>query len=143
MDGIAAIQAWTRLEAAMAGFNRHLQERHGVTAIQLAMLRIIRELSPITLAELRARLVLHPATLGQLVDRLARLGLVNRITHSGDHRRRQVALTPAGERLVGAAPLAGPSRLRTYRGDPGRVEALAAAFTDAIGLFGLQEWETR
>lgn len=139
-DGLEAIRAWVRLDEAMTGFNRFLETRHRVTGAQLAMLRIVQEREPITLAELRASLVMHPATLGQLIDRLARRGLVLRGPSRADRRRREVRLSAAGRRLVSAAPVAGPVRLRFAGAAPQRLKALADAFDDAVNLFGLKEW---
>ena len=138
---LAAIRAWWRLDQAIAGFNQHLRGRHGVTGAQLAMLRILAE-RPVTLADLRASLVMHPATLGQLIDRLARLGLVERRANPGDRRKRLVELTARGRQLLADAPLAGPVRLRQQAADPERLRRLAAAFEDAVELFGLKEWAT-
>lgn len=123
----------------MAAFNRHLRQHHGVTGAQLAMLRIVAE-QPVTLADLRLRLAMHPATLGQLIDRLARQGLVDRRPSPSDRRRRLVEPTSAGHSLLAEAPLAGPVRLRYLDADGNRVERLAAAFEDAVELFGLKEW---
>jgi DNA-binding MarR family transcriptional regulator len=141
MTGVEAIRAWVRLDDAMSAFNRMLAERHGVTGAQLAMLRIIAEREPVTLAVLRGNLVMHPATLGQLVDRLAAQGYVSRAPSHLDRRRREVRLTGRGRRLLESAPLAGPVRLRTVLPSPTRVKALADALTDAIQLFGLEEWD--
>lgn len=136
---LAAIRAWLRLDQAFVRFNRHLRERHGVTGAQLAMLRILSE-RPVTLAELRQSLAMHPATLGQLIDRLVRLGLVDRRSSPDDRRKRLVEPTLRGRQLLTAAPLAGPVRLRYQRADPARLSRLAAAFEDAVELFGLKEW---
>ena len=138
---LAAIRGWLRLDQAFARFNRHLRERHGVTGAQLAMLRILAE-RPVTLAELRRSLAMHPATLGQLIDRLARLGLVDRRSSPDDRRKRLVQPTSTGRRLLAAAPLAGPVRLRYQPADRDRLNRLAAAFEDAVELFGLKEWST-
>ena len=124
----------------MDAFNRELATRHGVTGAQLAMLRIVAE-RPLTLAELRARLVMHPATIGQLIDRMERQGLVERVVSAEDRRRRLVRTTAKGRRLLATAPLAGPVRLRQGPpAPPERVERLAAALDDAVDLFGLKEW---
>ncbi len=139
--GLAAIRAWWRLDQAIAAFNRDLRERHGVTGAQLAMLRIVAE-RPVTLAELRASLAMHPATLGQLIDRLARQGLVERRASPGDRRKRVVELTARGRSVVAEAPLAGPVRLRQQPAEPERLRRLVAAFDDAVELFGLKEWST-
>ena len=136
---LAAIRGWLRLDQAFARFNRHLRERHGVTGAQLAMLRILSE-RPVTLAELRQGLAMHPATLGQLIDRLVRLGLVDRQSSPDDRRKRLVEPTMRGLQLLAAAPLAGPVRLRYQPADRERLSRLAAAFEDAVELFGLKEW---
>lgn len=142
-DALAAIQAWTRLDAAIGAFNRRLEREHGVTGAQLAILRIVREWSAgggLALSVLRERLVMHPATLGQLLDRLATRGLVDVSPDPDDRRRRLVILTAEGERLVTAAPLAGPVRLRYKPADPATLRRLAQALDDAIVLFGLEEY---
>ena len=136
---LAAIRSWLRLDQAFVRFNRHLRQRHGVTGVQLAMLRILSE-RPVTLAELRQSLAMHPATLGQLIDRLARMGLVDRRSSPDDRRKRLVEPTSRGRRLLAAAPLAGPVRLRYQPADRDRLGHLAAAFEDAVELFGLKEW---
>ena len=138
-EQLAAIRGWLRLDQAMAGFNRYLRLRHGVTGAQLAMLRIVAE-RPVTLADLRQSLAMHPATLGQLIDRLARHGLLDRRPSPTDRRRRRVEPTAAGRRLLTEAPLAGPVRLRHVLADGDRLRLLAAAFEDAVELFGLKEW---
>ena len=143
IEALAAIRAWTRLDQAIAGFNRALERDHGVTGAQLAILRIVREFTEradgVALAALRERLVMHPATLGQLLDRLAERGLVTVTADPRDRRRRMVALSADGRRLTDAAPLAGPVRLRHVDADPERLARLAAALEDAIVLFGLDK----
>lgn len=139
-EAVAAIRAWTRLDQAIAEFNRQVKQHHGVTGAQLAILRLVAEWGPrVRLAELRERLVMHPATLGQSLDRLAARGLVNLTADPADRRRRLVELTPAGLRVVEQAPLAGPVRLRRVAADPRRLRRLAEALDDAIVLFGLEE----
>ncbi|MGN9910435.1 MarR family winged helix-turn-helix transcriptional regulator [Phytohabitans sp. LJ34] len=141
-EALAAIQAWTRLDTAIGAFNRRLEREHGVTGAQLAILRMVREWSSggdgVALSAIRERLVMHPATLGQLLDRLGARGLVDVSPDPGDRRRRLVRLTGEGERLVEAAPLAGPVRLRYQPADRTTLRRLAQALDDAIILFGLE-----
>jgi DNA-binding MarR family transcriptional regulator len=141
-EALAAIRAWTRLENARAEFGRELERRYGVTGAQLAILRIVAEDDPegTTLARLRERLVLHPATLGQLVDRLARRGLVDLAPDPVDRRRRTVRTTPSGREVCREAPLAGPVRLREVPADPERLRRFTEACEDLIDLFGWNEW---
>jgi MarR family transcriptional regulator, temperature-dependent positive regulator of motility len=141
-EAVAAVRAWTRLDQAIAAFNRVLERDHGVTGAQLAVLRLVREWGPrIALADLRERLVMHPATLGQMLDRLAARGLVTIVPNPADRRRRLVELTTDGRELTEVAPLAGPVRLRHEPADSQRLRRLAAAFDDAILLFGLEEYD--
>lgn len=140
-EALAAIQAWTRLENARAEFGRMLERRYGVTGAQLGILRIVAEHDPegTTLAGLRERLVLHPATLGQLIDRLARRGLVELSPDPTDRRRRTVRTTAEGRTVCRDAPVAGPVRLRHTTADPDRLRRLTAACEDAVELFGWKE----
>jgi DNA-binding MarR family transcriptional regulator len=137
---VQAIRSWLRLDIAFAQFNRSLQRTYGVTGAQLAMLRLIHETDPVTLASLRTQLAMHPATLGQLVARLEKLHLVRLSPNPQDRRQRQVSVTGEGRQLVERAPLAGPIRLRTVAGDEAHLRALAQAFKDAVHDFGLEEW---
>jgi MarR family transcriptional regulator, temperature-dependent positive regulator of motility len=142
-EAVAAIRAWTRLDQAIAAFNRELERRHGITGAQLAVLRLVAEWGPqVRLADLRQRLVMHPATLGQLLERLAARGLVDLPADPADRRRRRGVLAPAGRRVIDEAPLAGPVRLRHVPADPQRLRRLGEALTDAIVLFGLEEYTT-
>src|SRR5262245_38266191 len=107
-----AIRSWLRLDTAFAQFNRYLRRTYGVTGAQLAMLRLIDEADPVSLATLRTQLAMHPATLGQLVARLEKLRLVQLSPAPHDRRQRLVTLTDEGRHLVARAPVAGPIRLR-------------------------------
>jgi len=137
---LQAIRSWLRLDTAFAQYNRYLQRAYGVTGAQLAMLRLIHEAEPVTLAILRTQLAMHPATLGQLVARLEKLRLVQRATAPHDRRQRLVTVTGVGHHLIDRAPLAGPIRLRRIAGDKRQLRALAQAFDEAVHAFGLEEW---
>lgn len=139
-QALSAIVAWVRLERAIETFNTALRKQLGVTGLQLAVLRILAERPALPLAALRKALVMHPATLGQAIDELRTLGLCQVRSDPRDRRARLVAITPEGTALLGTAPLAGPVRLRQTAADPVRLERLAAAFEDAIDLFGLGLW---
>lgn len=104
------------------------------------MLRILGERPQLPLAALRKALVMHPATLGQAIDGLRKKGLCQVRRNPADKRARDIAITPEGEAIVAAAPLAGPVRLREVNNDPVRLDRLAAALEDAVDLFGLGPW---
>ncbi len=73
--------------------------------------------------------------------RLARRSLVELAPDRDDRRLRRVQLTETGRRVLEAAPLAGPVRLRVVPTDARRAAALADALEDAVELFGLTPWE--
>ena len=137
---ITAVRAWLRLERSFDGLNVYLKDRYRITGLQLAILRIIGESESTTLYALRAQLAMHPATIGQLVDRVVKRGLLSRKRAANDSRLRELTLTARGRRLLEEAPVAGPVRIRSARADKGRLRRLAAAFDDAVSLFGLEEW---
>lgn len=139
-QALSAIVAWVRLDRAVELFNAELKQRHGITGLQLAVLRILGERPQLPLAALRKALVMHPATLGQAIDGLRRRGLCQVRRNPADKRARDIAITQEGEAVVAAAPLAGPVRLREVNHDPARLDRLAAALEDAIDLFGLGPW---
>ena len=139
-QALSAIVAWVRLDRAVELFNAELKQRHGITGLQLAVLRILGERPQLPLAALRKALVMHPATLGQAIDGLRRKGFCQVRRNPADKRARDIAITPEGEAIVAAAPLAGPVRLREVSHDPARLDRLAAALDDAVDLFGLGTW---
>jgi len=139
-QALAVTVAWVRLERAMELFQAELRRAHGITTLQLAVLRILSERPQLPLAALRKALVAHPATLGQAIDDLRRKDLCTVRRNPDDRRARDIALTEAGSAIVAAAPLAGPVRLREINHDPARLDRLATALEDAIDLFGLAPW---
>lgn len=139
-QALSVTVAWVRLERAMELFQAELRRRHGITTLQLAVLRILSERPQLPLAALRKALVAHPATLGQAIDDLRRKELCLVRRNPDDRRARDIALTEAGAAIVAAAPLAGPIRLREVNHDPARLDRLAEALDDAIDLFGLGPW---
>lgn len=140
-QALSAIVAWVRLERAMDAFHAELKKRHGLTGLQLAVLRICAERPQLPLAAIRKALVMHPATLGQSIDELRRMELVAVRTDPGDRRARVVSLTDKGRALLADAPLAGPMRLREAEHDVARLDRLKLALEDAVELFGLAGWD--
>lgn len=140
-QALSAIVAWVRLERAMDAFHAELKKRHGLTGLQLAVLRICAERPQLPLAAIRKALVMHPATLGQSIDELRRMELVTVRTDPGDRRARVVSLTDKGRALLADAPLAGPMRLREVEHEVARLDRLKLALEDAVELFGLAGWD--
>ncbi len=139
MQALSAMVAWVRLDQAIQSFNQTLRKEFGITGLQLAVLRILGERPQLPLAALRKSLVMHPATLGQSIDELRTMELCTVTRDARDKRARIIAITDKGRELMTRAPLAGPVRLREIEADPARLDALKAAFEDAVDLFGLGE----
>ena len=139
MQALSAMVAWVRLDQAIQSFNQTLRKEFGITGLQLAVLRILGERPQLPLAALRKSLVMHPATLGQSIDELRTMELCTVTRDARDKRARIIAITDKGRELMRRAPLAGPVRLREIEADPARLDALKAAFEDAVDLFGLGE----
>jgi DNA-binding MarR family transcriptional regulator len=140
-QALSAIVAWVRLDRAIEAFNVQLRRDFGITGLQLAVLRILGERPALPLAALRKTLVMHPATLGQAIDELRVMGHCTVKSDPRDRRARLVSITEQGSALIERAPVAGPVRLRQEVNDTARLEGLAAAFEDAIELFGLGAWD--
>ncbi len=140
-QALSAIVSWVRLERAIDAFQLELKKRHGITGLQLSVLRICAERPQLPLAALRKALVMHPATLGQSIDELRRMDLVTVRTDPSDKRARLVALTDKARQLLAEVPLAGPMRLRDVDHEAPRLDRLKLALDDAIDLFGLADWD--
>jgi DNA-binding MarR family transcriptional regulator len=140
-QALSAIVSWVRLERAIDAFHLELKRRHGITGLQLSVLRICAERPQLPLAALRKALVMHPATLGQSIDELRRMDLVTVRTDPSDKRARLVALTDKARQLLAEVPLAGPMRLRDVDHEVPRLDRLKLALDDAIEMFGLADWD--
>jgi len=116
------VRALRQIARATDLHSRALLQQFGLTAPQLAALREIERLQPVTAGVLAARMHMGAATLTGVLDRLQERGLVGRARDTGDRRNVVLRLTPAGAELFAAAP-----------------PALAHAFTRR--LHELPEWE--
>lgn len=72
----------------------------GVTAAQADALVVIGQAGQISLKDLGELLIAEGGHPSRLVDRLVDAGLVERRTATGDRRRIELSLTPAGKRVV-------------------------------------------
>jgi DNA-binding MarR family transcriptional regulator len=104
-------------------------EQLGVTARQTTLLWLVKRSPGLSLAELAAEEGISPPAMSGHVDRLERVGLLERERSSDDRRRVGLRLTEEGERLLRRVRarrttwLAG--RMRTL--DPVELEAIDAA----------------
>jgi DNA-binding MarR family transcriptional regulator len=104
-------------------------EQLGITARQATFLWLVKRSPGLSLAELAAEEGISPPAMSGHVDRLERVGLLERVRESDDRRRVGLRLTDEGERLLRSVRarrttwLAG--RLRAL--DPNDLEAIEAA----------------
>jgi DNA-binding MarR family transcriptional regulator len=100
--------------------------RHGISASQWAVLRALNRAQDdgaegIRLTDLSETLLIRPPSVTGAVDRLQRMGLVDRRASQADHRERLVKLTTPGRKLVE----------RVRRGHAGRVQRVLGALSVA------------
>ena len=84
-------------------FSQAAAQKAGLTPQQHQALLAIKGFAgadEVTVSELAERLILRHHSVVELVDRLARLGLVRRTSDPEDHRRVLVSLTTKAERLL-------------------------------------------
>ena len=110
----------------------------GLSAPRASALSVIVFGGPLTMTRLAAAEQVRPPTMTRLVDSLARLGLVRRVTHEADGRVQLVEATAAGKRLLQKGRARRVERLseavaRLSEGDQ-RVLARAADVIDQLLL---------
>lgn len=97
-----------RLSRLSRIFDRKVEEVYatfGLNQPQFAVLAALRRAGPpyrLTPTELRRSLLVTSGAITNRLDRLSAAGLIVRVRHPDDGRRVQVALTPAGMRMVDA-----------------------------------------
>lgn len=74
--------------------------RHGISASQLGVLRLIDEGPGISAAEISRELCTSPQAAQLMLRKLAAKGLIERRPHPDDGRVVEATMTPAGQRLV-------------------------------------------
>ncbi len=110
IDGTLPLALLRAREALMEGF-RPILRRHGVTEQQWRVLRTVQQLGEVTASELATRCCLLLPSVTRIVRGLERSGLLRRAVEASDQRRRRIALTAAGQRLIAAAA---PEVLQRY-----------------------------
>lgn len=98
------IAALRRITRAIDLHSRLLLQKNGLTIPQLAALRAIQRLQPITVGALAKDIHLGPATVTGILGRLEKRGLVSRTRGDSDRRSVVIQLTDDGTRLVAEAP---------------------------------------
>jgi MarR family transcriptional regulator, lower aerobic nicotinate degradation pathway regulator len=108
---------------------RHLERvlrEYGLALTHHAVLSALDDLGPLSQQELADSLDIDKSHLVGPIDHLEERGLVNRSRDASDRRRNQVALTPAGKKLVGELQRAG------RRSQRGFLDALSAAEQETL-----------
>ncbi|WP_345354845.1 MarR family winged helix-turn-helix transcriptional regulator [Actinoallomurus liliacearum] len=80
----------------------HVRERAVPLGLTAAQATALREMTgPMTMRELAERMSCEPSNATFVVDKLEKLGLIERRAHPTDRRARQLVLTPEGDTLRG------------------------------------------
>ena len=95
------IRSWWMLMAeASLGEDLAIMAETGLTLPQVLTLFKLHDQSPQCVSSIAAVLHLSQPATSQLLDRLVQEGLVDRTEDPGDRRRKRLAITPKGNRLV-------------------------------------------
>jgi DNA-binding MarR family transcriptional regulator len=129
-----------RIVRALRETSRAAEQRFGVSAAQLFVLHQLQARGAQTIGELAASTATHQSSVSVVVQRLVDAGLVKRSTSELDRRRREVALTARGTRLLGRAPDVAQERLlRGLASLPAaELHQLASALTSLVTAMGAE-----
>ena len=98
MDAIRAVVRALRINT------RAIELEIGISLAQLFVLQHVAQRPAASLNDLAERTATHQSSVSVVVRRLVDRGLVTRRPDTTDKRRVQIALTPAGEKLLVGAP---------------------------------------
>lgn len=101
---LAIIEALRRILRAVDLHSRKLFQEHGLTAPQLAALREIHRVGPLSAGEVARRIHLSPGTVTGILTRLEERGLVCRARSAADQRRTEIRLTASGIGVLQKSP---------------------------------------
>jgi DNA-binding MarR family transcriptional regulator len=117
---------------------RRETEQFGVTGRQVSLLWLVKRSPGLPLRELAEEERISPPALSGHIDRLERVGLIERVRSQIDRRRVGLVLTPAGERLLRRVRERRTAWLAERLGilEPAELEAVAAAIAPLMLLVG-------
>lgn len=101
----AAVRAYVKLMRASRSVLARVEPflaRHGLTPTQLGVLEVILHKGPLSQRALGRKLLTSAGNMSDVIDKLARRGLVRRVADGEDRRQVRVELTAAGETLIRA-----------------------------------------
>src|SRR4051812_34362454 len=133
MDAIRAVVRALRINT------RAIELQIGISLAQLFVLQQVADRPAESLNDLAERTATHQSSVSVVVRRLVDRGLVTRRASAADKRRVQIALTPAGEKLLVGAPKTIQVRmmaaLETFKQeDRQELSRLLTSWLDAAGI---------
>jgi DNA-binding MarR family transcriptional regulator len=84
--------------------SKRAKQETGLTGPQLWAIKVIAESSAIKVSDLARRMYLHPATVVGILNRLEKIGLIERSRKDTDRRIVRITLTHAGNAVVKKSP---------------------------------------
>jgi len=134
----------TELRPVLLRLARELRketEQLGVTASQATLLWLVKRSPGLSLHELAAEEGISPPALSGHIDRLERVGLMERVRSSEDRRRVGLRLTEEGERLLRRVRARRTTWLAGRLGalDPDEVAAIEAAVPALMKLLEVDD----
>jgi MarR family transcriptional regulator, lower aerobic nicotinate degradation pathway regulator len=109
-----ALDAIRRIISALRRSSRLAESEVGIGGAQLFVLQQLATAPARSINELAERTYTHQSSVSVVVRRLVKQGLVERRPAPDDRRRREIRLTPAGQRLAAQAPV--PAQIHLING---------------------------
>ena len=125
--GRRVLRAYVRAVALAEPLQRELAARHGISLGDLHAVHVLARLGEISISRYGAEVGVQRSTITNLVDRLERAGLVERLPGPTDRRVTLVRLAPAGRKAVEETGLLRQSQVaaRLFALDPAAQATLA------------------
>jgi DNA-binding MarR family transcriptional regulator len=101
---LETLQKFRIIIGAVRQHSQALEAACGISGAQVWVLATIAETPDITVSRLSQAISVHVSTASNLLDKLARAGLVERIRGEVDRRVVHLRLTPAGSDILARAP---------------------------------------
>ncbi len=102
--GIAVLKSFRVIYGSVRQHFRQVQQVCGVSGSQLWILKEVLHAEGIGVSDLAAKLSIHQSTCSQLVDKLARAGLLVKARGADDQRRVFLSVTARGRRILARSP---------------------------------------
>jgi len=120
---------------AVRQHSRALEESCGISGTQVWILATIAEQPDIKVSQLGQALSIHVSTASNLLDKLGRAGLIERLRSEEDRRVVRLRLTEAGKAVIERAPkpLTGPVSDALARMPKAALASLDANLQELIG----------